>query len=336
MKRVWMAACVLVSLAGCGAKMPSGNGYSTKTPWKKTKPITLKDNAAKVKGKLDFPGAQRARWYTLDLPEQGDLNLQLSWQPTDELGDATIAVEVLDHNYKVISEDPDAPVQAATKGSGDDDSGGGGGDDDSGGGGGGGNSDSDSSQKTRALDSLAAGRYYVHLFVTKKLDAASYELAVSYTPMPTAPKTDFPKNVAWVPPLPVVPPTDDAPAPKDTDDDTHVRKPCKGKKCKHVKPTGDHNTKPPPDDGDGGDGGQQTSSGGPVTGEIIAATANPSGGTDIVVNRGKNDNVEGRHGSINGVRESSFTLEGCGDKSCKAHVKAPLESVKKANSVTIR
>lgn len=324
--RVCLAACASLSLgvalAACGPKVPQGNGYSTRTPWKKTKPITLTDNAGKAKGHLSYAEGKRAKWYTLDLAEEGDANLNLSFSPTDEAGDATVALEVLDHNYKVISEDPDAPLKPVAKDPDDDDGGDSAEEEDDDEDGGGGGDEGDATQKTRALDSLAPGRYYVHLFVTKRMDQADYELQVAFTPMPSAPKTDYPHDVAWVPALPVVPPEDDAPAPVTPPKPPHH--PCK----KHC------GSKPPPVDTPPVD----TPPAGTVTGDVIVANANGSG-TDITINRGTADGLApGRKGTLSGVKKGGFVLSSCAEHSCKATIQgATVTEVKSTGmSVTIK
>jgi hypothetical protein len=328
MMRVSLIACVFVSLAACGAKVPTGNGYSTRTPWKKAKSIELTDNAGKVKGHLSYADAKRARWYILDLPEDGDVNLNMSFAPTDDAGDSSVALEVLNANYKVISEDPDFPLQAAKHdpGEGDDDSAEEG-DDDGGGG------DSESTQKTRALDELNKGRYYVHVFVNKRLDQADFELQVAYTPMPKTPVTNFPKNVAWAPTLAQVPVIDDAPPPPPP-----PPPPCKkhDRHCKtgggggHTTHTGTGNPPPPPP--------PPPPPGGTVNGDVVAASASSGGGTDITINRGTNDQLgPGRRGAIDGLKNGTFSISSCNERTCKATVKASVTDVKSSSmSVTIK
>ena len=317
MMRVWLGACVFLSLvlvAACGPKVPQHGGYKTKSPWKKAKPITLTDGAGNAKGSLDYADYKRAKWYTVDLPEDGDLNLNLSFEPTDAAGDATVAMEVLDANYHVISEDPDAPLKAAK----DADDGDDGEDDaeeeddededDDGG-------ESDNMQKAREIPALHPGRYYIHLFVTKRLDAADYKLAVSYIPVATTPKTDFPRDVAWVPALPTVPVADDAPDTKK--DEPPPPKKCKGKKCpKKPKPD-----KPDPEPET--TGGKQA-----VYADIVAVDGDDTGAT-ITINVGTADGVDaGRKGSLKGVKNGSFSLSSCSAHACKAHLKASAEEIK--------
>jgi hypothetical protein len=324
-----LVACVSLTLglsvAACGPKVPQHAGYKTKSPWKKAKPIKLENGEGKAKGTLDYADYKRAKWYTLDLPEDGDLNLSLSFSPTDDEGAATVAMEVLDAGYNVISEDEDAPLVARDDdGDGDGDGDGEDGEDededdeeeDSG------DDESENTQKTRALDSLTPGRYYIHLFVTKRLDAAEFELQLTYTPVPVQPKTNFPKNVAFVSALPTVPVADDAPAPS-TPPEPDKPKPCKpkgSKKCKKP-PKPPKPPKPEP---------EVTTPTTTVSADVVAAEAGASGsGTDITINAGTNDGLSvGRKGKLSGVKNGGFSLTSCTANACKAHVKASPEEVK--------
>ena len=317
-------------LAGCGPKAPTHNGYKTKTPWKKAKPITLDDKLeAKVKGELDYGEYKRAKWYSLDVPEDGQLALALQFTPTDDAGDATVAMEVLDANFRVISEDEDAPVEEAPAAKGkapddedadadddeDEDADDDGGDDSSGG----------DTQKSRQLPGLAPGRYYVHLFVTKRLDAAEFELNVGFTPVAKPSESTFPREVAFLPVLPVVPLEDDAPVVPD--------KKCTGKKCGGGK-KGGGGGKPDKPDKEPEDKPVST---GTVQAIVIDAKAT-SGGTEITISVGTNGGVDaGRKGSIGGLKNGSFTITSCSDKSCKATVKATIDEVNKSSrAVTIK
>src|SRR5690242_13413276 len=95
-----LAACGVLWLGllfgACGPKVPQHAGYKTKSPWKKSKPLTLDDKmSAKAKGELDYGEYKRAKWYYLDLTTDGTLDLAMQFTPTDDAGDATVAMEVL-------------------------------------------------------------------------------------------------------------------------------------------------------------------------------------------------------------------------------------------------
>ncbi len=323
MLRACLVVCVLVSLgslAGCGSSIPQHSGYKTKSPWKKPKPLVFDDKLeAKAKGELSYADYKRAKWLAIDLPEDGILVLDLEFAPTDDAGDATVAMEVLDAGFNVIAEDEDAPVQAADapdegedgdeeEEDGDEDSG----DDSSG-----------ETQKNKTLPDLAPGRYYVHLFLTKRLDAAEYKLAVKFEPVVKEVASGFPKDVAWVPALPIVPPEDDAPPPAEKKPE---KKPCKGKDCKKRDP------KPPKPEP------EEPASTGAVSARVIDVKVGSGGGTDITIGAGTDQGLtSGRKGSINGVKNGGFTIASCGNRSCKASVKASVDEVNASSKkVTIK
>jgi len=326
-----LVACVFLSLAACGPKVPQHAGYKTKSPWKKSKPIVLDEKLqAKAKGSLDYGAYKRAKWYYVEITGDGTLDLKLDFQPTDDGGDATVAMEVLDASYRVISEDEDAPVVAEKKAKkkkhakheddegdeeGEEDEEDDGDADDEGSG--------DETQKTRQLTGLHPGRYYVHLFLTGRLDSADYELQVGFTSVATSAETDFPKQVAWLPSLPVVPVEDDAPA--------VAKKPER-------KPHGGGGKKPPKDKPPEEPAEEPAGPGGPVKGLVIGAAAASGGSTNITINGGTDAGLAaGRKGTLAGVKNGAFTITSCSQRSCKATVKASLDEVNKSTmQVTIK
>lgn len=306
MIRAALVACVFLSLSACGPKVPQHAGSKTRAPWKKAKPIKLEDGADKLTGELDYADYKRARWYRLDVPAHGDLALALEFTPTDDAGDATVALEVLDESFRVISEDPDAPVVEPEKSEDDEEE-----DeeeeeeeDDDGG----------DTSKTRQLTDLAPGRYLIHLFVTGRLDSAEYELAVTYTPKAAKIETDFPRQVPFVPELAAVPPVDDAPVVEER---------------KRPRPTGPRPPRPPKPDPE--------PTGQAVTALVINAAASGSG-TEITFNAGTDAGVAaGRKGTLAGVKNGGFTVSSCTARTCKATVKASIDEVNQSNKkVTIR
>jgi hypothetical protein len=331
MTRVCLGACVLLSLAlvACGPKVNQGNGYTTKSPWKKLKPLALAADpvtgqvGGHVKGSLSYPDSKRAKWYTVDLTEHGDLSLNLSFEPSDSGGAATVAMEVLDQNYNVISEDPDAPLKkpkhadaddgddddSADDDSGDDDDDSG--DDDG---------ESDTTQKARELPALDPGRYYVHLFVTKRMDSADFDLNASFISSTPEVKSDYPKDVAWIPDLPQVPVADDTPVKEEHHEEAPP--PCKtkkGKKCKkptHTQTTTTQTT-------------TTTTSTTAMTADVVSVEDDPGGGANIRINAGTADGLApGRKGSLKGVKNGGFSLGTCTQHACTAHVKATANEVK--------
>jgi hypothetical protein len=310
MLRVCLLACVSMSLAACGPKVPTHTGYKTKAPWKSAKPLAFdENNQIQTKGKLDYGAYKRARWYTIELIEPANLVVDLSYEPTDDAGHATVALEVLDPHNKVISEDEDAPLDAPEpeRRSDDDDD-----DDDDG------DEVESSTQKNRRLENLKPGVYHVHLFLVGRMDTADYKLSLTYTPVFVERETNFPTEVAMLPVLPIVPIEDDAPRVETKPD----KKPCKGRKCPKAdpKPKTDKPKTDKPDDGP---------KAGAVEASVVAATSNGSGGTDITINAGMNDGLaSGSSGKIKGLKNGGFTVSSCGQKSCKASVKATVDQVK--------
>ena len=317
-----LVACVSVSLGlglvACGPKVPKHSGYKTKSPWKKAKPITLDEKLqGTAKGELDYADYKRAKWLYIDVPEDGDLNLALAFTPTDDAGDSTVAMEVLDPGWNVISEDEDAPLVEPEKEKGDDDE-----EDDEEEEEEDDDESSGDTQKVRSLSKLTPGRYHVHLFLTGRTDSAEYELTVGFAPVKATIDTGFPKDVAFAPALPIVPPEDDAPFEKEdpTKDKGTGKGKGKGKKEKDPAP------EPEPE------------STGTVKALVISANASSSGGTDISINAGTDAGLAaGRKGSLAGVKNGSFTLSSCSARTCKATVKASIDEVNKSSmSVTIK
>ena len=319
--RVCLVACVFVSLGvfaagGCGPKVPQHSGSKLKYPWKKAKEIELDaDRKGRSTGELDYAGYQRAKWLYVDVLEDGELNLELEFEPLDDNGSSTVALEVLDPLWNVISEDPDAPVKAAKKKKGedgdeeeyDDEEGDEEGDDDS----------SGETQKSRQLTGLSPGRYHVHLFLVGRTDMAEYELNVAFVPVAPEHRSDFPKHVAYSPALPVVPPIDDGPA-------VAEKKP-KGKGKGRGKPKVKEPKEP------------EEPAGESVKALVISANASGSG-TAITINAGTDAGLaSGRKGSLAGVKNGGFTLTSCTSRTCKATVKASIDEVNKSSmQVTIK
>ena len=311
-----LVACVSVSLGlglvACGPKVAEHNGSKLKFPWKKAKAIELDDKLqASVKGDLDYADYRRAKWLYVDLPESGDLNLQLAYEPTDDAGEAIVAIEVLDPGWNVISEDEDAPLVEPESSSDDEEE----------------EEEEEeeveqNTEKVRQLSKLAPGRYHVHVFVVGRTDSAEYELTVGFAPVATQIDTGFPKDVAFAPPLPIVPPEDGAP---DAEEKPKGRGKGKGKGKGKPK---EKDPEPEPEP-------ESTAA---VKALVISANASSSGGTDISINAGTDAGLAaGRKGSLAGVKNGSFTLSSCSARTCKATVKASIDEVNKSSmSVTIK
>jgi hypothetical protein len=323
MIRVSLAACVALSLAACGPSVPQHAGYKSKSPWKKAKPISLAEgNQGKAKGELDYADYKRARWYTVELPSDGTLDVAMQYQPLDDAGSSTVALEVYDAGFSLLSEDEDAPVAAAARdGDGDEDDDADGGDDEDEGEDADDDEGSGETQKQRSLPGLAAGRYYVHLFVTGRMDSAEFEVQATFTPVALPRETDFPRQVAWLPALPIVPLEDDGPPPEKV-----TSKPSKGgSKGGGKKPA----TPPPADDAPASTGAVQA---------IVISVAAGSSGAVITINAGTNAGLAaGRKGTLAGVKNGAFTLSSCGERTCKASVSATVDEVNKSGmQVTVK
>lgn len=186
MRRIVLA---LVVLGACGGpQIPMHSGYKTDKvkPWKKPKAIALdaEKQEGKVEGDLNYGAYKRARWFSIDVPANGELDLRLEVTPPgdDTNEDFDLAMEVLDPGYRVISksdlEDEDAHEL----------------------------------NKIKTLYDLAPGKYLVHLYLQGRRDSADFVLRAAYKPTaPAAVKSDFPAKVAFVPALPMVPLNDDTP-----------------------------------------------------------------------------------------------------------------------------
>jgi hypothetical protein len=183
---VAIAACALAVLSACGGPdIPMHSGYKNDKvkPWKKPKLIALDEKGeGKAEGDLDYAEYRRARWYAVDLPSEGELDLSLEIAPPAEDEDFDLAMEVLDPNFQVI-----------TKADNDEE-------------------DAHEILKQRSLYDLSAGRYLVHLYLERRIDQADYDLKVKFLAQAKAFESDFPAMVRFIPRLPLVPVLDDTPA----------------------------------------------------------------------------------------------------------------------------
>lgn len=194
-----LAALVGALLGACGgADFPTHNGYASKKakPWRKPTVLVLDAKGeAEADEVVSYPRRQRARWFAVDLPSSGELDVELSITSISEKK-ADIAFEVLDEGYRVL----------VTADGEEDDAG--------------------DEEKRRTLYELLPGRYYVHVYAPHRLDEADVTLRVVFRSAEVASESGFPGTVAFVGQLAEVPKTDDAPVappppPK-----------CKGKDCR--------------------------------------------------------------------------------------------------------
>ncbi|MBL9016899.1 MAG: hypothetical protein JNL83_22110 [Myxococcales bacterium] len=185
--RCFVLASVVVLGACGGAQIPQHTGYKNNQnkPWKKPKAIVLDEKAeGKVEGDLSYKDYKRARWFSVDVPANGELALKLEVTPPgDEANEEfDLAMEVLDPGYRVISK---ADLEEE---------------------------DAHELNKTRTLYDLTPGKYLVHLYLQGRMDSAEFTLRAAYKRAAAEDvKSDFPQHVAFVPDLPMVPVNDDTP-----------------------------------------------------------------------------------------------------------------------------
>lgn len=187
MRRIVLAS-VLVAAACGGSKIPTHSGYRSEKskPWKKFKTLSWDEKMeAKTGGDLSYGDYRRAKWFAIEIPAPGELELKLEVTPPGDAvnDDFDLAMEVLDPGFRVISK---ADMEEDDVGE---------------------------LSKTRTLYDLQPGNYLVHLYLQGRLDFADFELRASFKRAGSADvPSDFPAKVAFLPALPMVPLTDDTPA----------------------------------------------------------------------------------------------------------------------------
>jgi hypothetical protein len=191
MRWIVLVPCALAAaaVAACGGpKVPMHSGYKSETakPWKKPKVLAFDEKSeAKADGELSYRDYQRARWYAVDLPADGELSLKFEITPPGEAvnEEFDLGIEVLDPGFRVISK---SDLEEA---------------------------DAGELAKTKNLVDLRAGRYLIHVYLQGRMDTAEYSMRVAFKrTAPAEVKTTFPSEVEFVPPLAMVPLKDDTPA----------------------------------------------------------------------------------------------------------------------------
>jgi hypothetical protein len=281
---------VLVALlsAACGGPgIPAHSGYkqAKAQPWKKAKVIALDEKLeGKADGELDYREYKRARWFAIDLPSDGELSVSMEAAPATEDEEFDLALEVLDPNFQSIFR------------SGLDEE------------------DAHELIKSTTLYQLKAGRYLVHVYLQRRIDASEFDLKVKFAPAAIAYESDFPAKVPFPPRLAVVPLEDDTP---ENERPKIVRKPT-GKRKPSEKPVA---VAPPVSN--------------VISGKIINVGVS-GGGTTITINRGTDQGVaDGMQGKVTGIKQGSFTLSGCSSRSCRGVVKATPDEVNRSGKVVI-
>jgi hypothetical protein len=212
---VWPVAACAVVLAACGGTdVPTHNGYKSPkaTPWRKPTVLQLDDQGeAEADDTVSYPKRSRARWFAVDLPTGGQLEVQVQTEPQGDR-DVDLAFEVLNESYEVL-------VRADRD-----------------------EEDAGEETKTRKLVKLRPGRYYIHVYAQRRLDEADFTVGLGFRPGESAAaRTNFPASVPFVGSLPDVPAVDDAPPP------APIAHKCKGPKCKkHAPPPPAADDTPPP------------------------------------------------------------------------------------------
>ncbi len=345
---LWIAAVAFLGTslgAGCGGPaIPQHDGYPNEKsmPWKHPKRVKLGDgNEADIDGKLSYPRRHRARWYLLELPSDGELVVKMEVIPLGTRESVNLGFEVLDANYKVIMRlDPteDAAAKAADSDEGDDD----GWDDD----------DDDDGYEVaeeataeleweRTLYELAADKYYLHVYLNGRMDETEFVMRLKFTPKSLARESDFPANVAFPEPLPIVPAFDDTPAVDCKDCDCKKDARCK-EECSKCKRRGGHRRPsfcsqcdckgPCKDRCKRKCGGESAEPSAAVKARIIRPVA-AGGGTKITMNRGTSHGVQvGWKGKVvnkagKAIDGGSFTVTKVKASECEGQVTAPPDAV---------
>jgi hypothetical protein len=173
-----------LGLSACGPSIPGHNGYKSAkaSPWRNPKVIKLDDNReGKADGELDYPSQKRAKWYAVDLPTAGDLQVTVEANPSNDSGDFDLGMELLGPGNRVMAkadlEDEDARELT----------------------------------RTRSAAGLDAGRVLLHLYLQGRLDNSDFEVKVKFTSKVTEVASTFPAQVPYLPSLALVPVIDDSP-----------------------------------------------------------------------------------------------------------------------------
>lgn len=299
-----VAALFCISaLVGCGGrKIPDHDGY--RTTWKKgwAKPKTLEfdeDFEAEVDGELSYIKRKRARWFVIELLEDGELDIGLQVAPIGEDAEEEeeedvddpfdVAFELYDEQYKML-------LRADRE---EDDAG--------------------DRKKDRTAYELPKGKYLIHLYLQRRLDEAEYTLRLKFRRGSVEPQTDFPAQVAMVDVLSKVPKVDDAPPPKKR----KPRKKCRGSKCKkRPRSKKVDNDAPPSDD--------------VLKAKIVVIRGQSGGGTEITLNRGRTHGVDkGWKGKLvtksgKSIPGGKFTIKSVKTNTSKAKVNVSSDAVKQA------
>lgn len=348
MKSIFVLAgtLALVSGTGCAGKAPKHNGYPAGTsgdgpsrPWARPTMIAL-DARGKLTAEfaLSYPKRARAKWLAVDLPAPGALMLALDVFATS--GDQVpVDLELYDATLTRIASKGD--VGAATKRQAKPSDGEPGFVDDQ-------DDDADQFEVSDPSDAqqqweytrLPPGRYLIHAFVKRRLDAATLELTGKFTagagPVATPSAPLVVTELALPPPLPLVPVTDDTPGARSARDKPREREPSgrKPDKERAKDKDGDQAADKPAEKPNGEPRGDAPGDA-PTSARIINVSV-VAGGTEITINRGTDHGLAaGVAGQVIGVKQGSFSLAKCAPRTCKATVKASTTELAAASKVTL-
>jgi hypothetical protein len=299
---------------GCGGpKVPAHDGYRERwvAGWKK--PTVLKfdeDYEAEADGELSYPKRQRTRWYAVDLPDDGKLEVQLMAAPLG-LQPGETEIEDMDDPFDVGMEIYDEGYKVLTRADRDDE-------------------DVGERSKSRTVEQVRRGRYLIHLFLQRRLDEAEFTLRVKLNRGSVEAETDFPRGVAFVDALPVIPAFDDSPEPE---------KPrCRGSKC--GKPADKPADKPK--DEVKSTPTASTPAAGSMKVKIVVVRGLSSGGTEITLNRGSAQGVAaGWTGKVvtksgAAIDGGSFTVLSVKTTTSSARVSLSQDAVKQAGNAILK
>lgn len=291
MRRI-VSTLVAVALGACGGtKIPQHSGYKSAKakPWAKAKVLKLNDKGeAKDDDDLSYPDMQRAKWYAVDVPAPGQLDLRLEITPPGDgvNEDFDLGLEILDPGNRVISKsdlENEEQVGELTK--------------------------------TKTLLDLTPGRYLIHLYLQGRLDTADYILRVAYKRAGGGEiKSDFPAQVLFLEPLPMVPLNDDTPR--------NYKQPVAitSKVVRNSRPQPKQPTGPAP-----------TTMAARIIGVSVLGDK-----TQITIGRGTEAGASnGMKVTLKGV-PGVFSLENCSATTCKALIRGTTDMIKQAGgTVTI-
>lgn len=300
-------------VAACGAKIPEHDGYRTAKAeqWETPQKLALdEDLEAEVDSELSYAKRQRARWFSLELPRAGELDVSLTFAPLgevvnelDEDDPFDVAFEVYDDHYRLLVRADKSEDDAGER------------------------------KKRRTLYELPRGTYFIHVYLQRRLDEVEYSLRLQFRRAEVdVASTDFPKLVAFVDPLPAVPQVDDAPKPEPR---------CRGRRCgkPESRPRTPDRAKPEP--AAEGRGQVVAVPDGGLRARITGVRATPNG-TRITINRGTAHGVaKGWRGRVvtkesKAIPDGSFTIDSVKAQESTATVRTTPDAVTSAANAVIQ